>query len=169
MSANCSEVFGYYDEADPKESGNPVPSSNAFALVPYGRYNPLRTNDKTVRTRQIRIAYDNEKNVNISYFINGLMVLNKFIPLKDSSCDQNGLHLTLRREYGTMHDKIPNYGTSVNVATLWRDDQYLYVKTTLKSAGLTMYVIPYWGTNEHWYRFPVRAPQVNGVRLDLLY
>ena len=160
MSANCSEVFGYYKEANPKESGNNVPSFWALSLNK--GWHQLRIEDPSVLPRQMRISYDNQ-DIDISYFINELPVFKKTILVADYSCSKDGLRITLYKRYGAVYDIFPNYGSIVITATLLRDNEYLYVKTTSKSSSLMFYLFPSWGTNESWYRFPVlsNSPSTN--------
>jgi hypothetical protein len=165
MSANCSEVFGYYKEANPKESGNNVPSFLALGLNK--GWHQLRMEDQSVLPRQIRISYHNE-DIDISYFIDELLVFKRTILAADYSCSKDGLRITLENREGAIYDKVPNYGSTETIATLSRDNEYLYVKTTRKDSSLMFYSVPSWGTNEHWYRFPVlsRSSSPNQSYMD---
>lgn len=153
LSGDCSEVFGNYGEAYSRESGNPVPSIWAFGF--YNTLDKVRAGDETVKSRRVLIALGTENEIVISYFVDEKLITSRIAYKADYSCSPNGLDLIIRNEYGTVYDKLPNYGNIEEVATLWRDQQYLYVRRILKYRALTLYSIPSWGKNEAWYRFPV--------------
>lgn len=153
LSSGCSEIFGQYQEANPKESGNEVPSLWAFRLK---MLNTMRAGDKTVKSREIRITPEEGTSIKISYLIDGKQISDRLISAGEYICKPDGLQLTYRNDYGTVFDKLPNYGKTQEVATLWRDNEYLYVRVTSKVSALILYTIPEWGTNEHWFRFPAQ-------------
>lgn len=153
LSNSCSEIFGQYQEADPLESGNPVPSLWAFRL---NMLDSMRADDKTVKSRVIWITQEKDASIKISYLIDGKQISDRQIAPGGYICKPDGLQLTYRDDYGYLYWDLPSYGKIRVVATLWRDHQYLYVKLTSKVSGVMLYVVPSWGTNEDWYRFPTQ-------------
>jgi len=153
ISSDCAEVSGVYGEAEPSESGNAVPSMWAFDFLPPDK---LRVGDKSVRSRNISIKFANDRSLQISYLIDGQEVRNKIIMPSKYNCNADGFRIELRNHFGTVFDMFPNVGRDKWVVTLWRDNNYLYVKTTSHAFALIFYIFPEWGKNEHWYRFPVR-------------
>lgn len=153
MSSNCAEVSGVYGEAKPSESGNAVPGKWAFDFLPPDK---LREGDKSVRSRNISITFANDRSLQISYLIDGQEVRKKIIVPHECSCNADGFRIELRNHYGEVYSDMPSVGKYKVVATLWRDKNYLYVKTTGRLYGLILYLIPSWGKNEDWYRFPVQ-------------
>jgi hypothetical protein len=154
MSSDCAEVSGIYGEANPSESGNAVPGMWAFDFLPPDN---LRVGDNSVRSRNISIKFASDRSLQISYLVDGQEVRKKIIMQSKCSCNTDGFRIELRNHYGTVFDKIPNVGKQKVVATLWRDNNYLYVKTTWHVFALDFYIVPHWGKNENWYRFPVRS------------
>ena len=155
LSNGCSEIFGQYQEANPKESGNEVPSRWAFYLKMSNDL--MRSGDKTVESREIRITQEIGASIKISYLIDGKKIADQLIPSGEYICKSNGLQLTYRNEYGMVYRDLPNFGKTHTAATLWRDNEYLYVKVTNKTFAIVLYTIPSWGTSESWYRFPAQT------------
>lgn len=120
-------------------------------------HSKVRLNDSAVKEREISIHFDPERLLHIDYLIDGKSVSSKTFTPSEYVCERRGLRLQVHKRAGEqVFDVLPNQGTLTIEATLFRVEEYLYVKTTCDTKATFYHVIPSSSLSVWWSRFLVR-------------
>lgn len=169
MSDNCHEVEGLFVDTDrwrwereempgsslgAKYGGTREAAWVAFGFLP----SEIRAGDSMVRLRSIKLMFDAEDNLVVSYLIDEKVAASKLFTKGDISCNSEGLQITTSDRTGTVLDKFPNEGRLVANSTFYRSGEFLYVKQVIDTKARIYGVVPQSFHNVTWFRFPVRQP-----------
>jgi hypothetical protein len=168
MSETCSEVQGAY--ADPNRwrwereefPGSPLGSkyggTREAAWMTFGfAAEDVRSEDQKVKERTFVVSLGSDQSITISYLVDERVVATRGFAKDKLSCTSDGLTITTLERSGSVLDKFPNKGRMLVRSTLYKQQGYLYVKTTHQTTARVVQVIPQSFLNVVWFRFQERS------------
>lgn len=152
MSNDCSEVSGIYDEAKPDHPGAAPAGLWAFGFP----LSELKTNDNTVKLRQLSIHFGADRTLHIDYLIDGSLVSSRTFTSSGYVCENGKLRFVVYKRTGDqIFDMLSNEGTITNTSVMFRVNDYLNVKTTSDAKATFYHFIPHTSHSESVLSFPV--------------
>lgn len=169
MSLDCREVNGIY--IDPNVMHWKFESYDAYGgsskrggkleaawHILFPGTDGLRLEDTNVKSRAFSLNFDEHNSLAMEYIVDGKIVSSKTIPRESLSCGKDGLTMTTTEKTGAVMDKIPSYGKTSRIATLYRLGSHIYVKSMDNTSGVMVHVLPFNYHDEEWYRFSSSVP-----------
>ncbi|XLZ70600.1 hypothetical protein ABT364_01155 [Massilia sp. SR12] len=164
MSANCAEIQGSYidpnqrrwDYEEFRESQLGVKSGGHYHGVWWALGLPHQEVQPEVRhalPRTFAVVLTADQGVTINYRIGEKLISSRTFGKGEWSCDADGLTLTVLDRKGQGMDIIPYHGHFVRRATLYRVNEFIYLRAEDRSKTWLAHVIPKSSLNVEWVRF----------------
>lgn len=109
--------------------------------------------DQTKKSRSFSFAFDNDRNINIDYFIDKSRIASKSIAPRDYACHDGKLDFVSYERSGEVFDKFPNHGTIRWSVSVFRIGNSLYVKKLATTKAVFLGFIPKYQSGSLWYRY----------------
>ena len=167
MSDTCVEVQGSFVDHNrwrwerEENPGSPLGSKSGgtreAAWIAFGlSAQDVRSEDPKVKSRAFTISIDTDQSVTVKYSIDEKVVASRTFSKDKWSCGKDGLTINTLDRSGVVLDRLPNEGRTVRRSTIYRLNEYAYIKTTYETKARVFYVVPQSFLNIAWFRFAER-------------
>ncbi|MCP5324931.1 MAG: hypothetical protein H7A09_01200 [Oceanospirillaceae bacterium] len=159
MSDTCVEVQGSFVDPNSwrwerEEKGAKYGGTREAAWITFGLpAQDVLSEDPKVKSRTFTISIDSEQSVTVKYAIDENVVASRSFAKGKWSCGKDGLTITTLDRSGGVLDKLPNEGHTIRRSTIYRLNEYVYIKTLYETKARVFYVVPQSFLDVAWFRF----------------